>query len=204
MSQKNIFSALKEAAAAYRLRRKVKHQTLNFYIMSDCPQPDLDGLEFIHIPAGDTDAYRAHCGRFGLEVPEKHLQRIMEGSSYWCLAAEGEVLTGGWVAFRQHFYIRETDFAFDMANSDVGILYNFVTAPAHRGKGLLGKLLSAIVCSDQSPDRFFHYVRPENTSSCKGVLKTSSRLDGVFPASDPEKTVAYLTQLGFTNITRKY
>lgn len=204
MSQNNLLNALKESAAALRRRLNLKHQALNFYTMDRCPAPDLGGLQCICIPAGDTEGYRNLCEKFGIELTEKYLQRIREGASFWCLASETEVLCSGWLAWRQHFYIRETDFAFDMENADTAVLFHFVTAPAHRGKGLYGKLLRAMVSGAEGPAQFFIYARPENEASCRGIAKAGFRLDGVFPASEPEKTVDYLKNLGFSNITRKF
>ena len=204
MSCVNFLHALKESAAALRRRLKRKHQALHFYTMTHCPQPDLGGLQCIHIAAHDSEGYRAFCGKFGIELMEKYLQRIEEGASFWCLVSETEVLASGWLAYRQPFYIRETDFAFQMADSDTGILFHFVTAPAHRGKGLYGKLLQSMVSRAEGPRRFFIYARPENQASCRGILKAGFHFDGVFPASDPDKTRQYLENLGYTHITRKF
>lgn len=200
----SILSTLKESAASLGRRLKLKHQALNFYTLSRCSAPDLGNLQCISIAPGDTDGYRAFCVKYGLALTEKYLQRIAEGSSFWCLASETEVLCSGWLAWRQPFYIRETDFAFDMASSDTGILFNFVTVPAHRGKGLYGTLLQAMVSGAEGPAQFFIYARPENQASCKGIAKAGFLLDGTFPAKEPEKTVEYLKNLRFTNITRKY
>ena len=77
--------------------------------------------------------------KYDFKLREKDVQRITDGSSFWCLVLDGkQAVSTGWLAYRQHFYIGETDFGFDMAQSDTGLLYDFNTMAEHRGKGYYG------------------------------------------------------------------
>lgn len=184
--------------------QKLYKQKQLFYSSTHCGQPELGEWKLVSIQAHDTEGYKAFCEKYGVKLTDKNLQRIADGSSFWCLVSnEDTVLSSGWMAYRHKFYIGETDFGFDMAESKSAILFNFSTNEAYRGQGLYGLLLQSIVYNAEEPERFLIYTSPDNTSSAKGILKAGFTLDGAKSASD-NSMQEYLTKAGFTSITRKY
>lgn len=182
---------------------KLHKQKQLYYSIADCEQPDLGALRLICIQAHETDAYRAFCAKHDVPLRDKDMQRLSDGSSFWCLTiADGTMVSSGWLAYQQHFYIGETDYGFDMHKSKAAILFDFNTKAEHRGKGYYGLLLRSIVHQAKGPERYIIYTAPDNASSSKGILKAGFQFDGVNSASD-NSMKQYLRKAGFTSITRK-
>jgi len=76
----------------------------------------------------------------------------------------------GWVATRSA-EIGEMAMVFDIPAGD-RYLWNFVTLPSHRGKGIYPRLLDAIVRAESAEaDRFWIAYAPENHASASGIRK---------------------------------
>lgn len=191
----------------YEQHRKwlaLQYQKQLYYSLGDCPQPDLGSWKLVSVQPKATDDYQAFCQKHDYPFRDKDLQRIADGSSFWCLTDEaGSVITTGWLAYKQHFYIGETDYGFDMDQSDAAILFDFVTKPEYRGQGLYGLLLNSMVYHSHGPSNYIIYTSPVNTASSRGILKAGFQPDGTFCGADGSMQ-AYLKAAGFTSITRKY
>lgn len=182
---------------------KLQKQEQLFYSISYCDQPDLDTLRLVHIQAYETSAYEDFCRKHNVQITDKNLQRLTAGSSFWGLESnDGDILSSGWLAYKQHFYIGETDFGFDMRESKTAILFDFNTKAEHRGNGYYGLLLRSIVHNAEGPDHYVIYTSPDNISSSKGILKAGFRFDGTYSPCD-NSLKPYLHKEGFTSITRK-
>lgn len=187
----------------HRVWLKRYHQKQLYFSMERCQEPQLTGTRLVHIPAFQPDAYKDFCGTHNVPLRDKDVQRIQDGSSFWCLVSpEGVMVSSGWLAWKQHFYIGETDYGFDMSSSDSAILFDFNTKPEYRGKGLYGQLLRSIVSKADGPKNFIIYTAPDNTASAKGILKAGFREDGALSAEN-NTMKPYLAKAGFTHIFRK-
>lgn len=183
---------------------KLQKQEQIYYSRLHCQEPCLGAYQLVRINAGEMDKYKEFCEARGIPCQEKLLQRLVDGSSFWCLLAEdGTIASSGWVAYQQkQFYIGETDFCFDMSQSETAILYHFGTHPDYRGRSLYAQLLRAIVSSKMAK-RYIIYTSPDNEASGRGITKAGFLCDGALSAAD-ESLPKYLEAAGFTNIIRKY
>ena len=85
-----------------------------------------------------------------------------------CIAEEPAAF--GWVATCSA-EIGEMAMAFEIPSGD-RYLWNFVTLPPHRGKGIYPRLLDAIVRAESAEaDRFWIAYAPENHASASGITK---------------------------------
>ena len=184
----------------YKRWLKLQKQSQYYYSLSSCPMPELGSLKSISIYA--PDIYKDFCEKYGMKLREKDLQRLADGSSFWCLILGEEVVSTGWLAFKQHFYIGETDYGFDMNKSAAGLLYDFNTKPEHRGNGYYPLLLKSIIAQAKEPDNFIIYTAPDNTASDSGIRKAGFHFDGTLSASD-NSLKQYLQKVGYTSIKRK-
>lgn len=194
-------SAMDKINYRYRRHLKLQKQSQLFYSIKECPQPKLGTLTAISLETQDD--YKIFCQEHHVPLREKDLQRLSDGSSFWCLINEKQVIVStGWLAYGSHFYIWETDYEFSMNNSTSGILFDFNTKPEYRGNGYYGLLLQSIVQRAKKPSRFIIYTAPDNTASAKGIQKAGFHFDGTFSAAD-HTLKPYLKAAGFSSITRK-
>lgn len=187
----------------YRYRRwlKLQKQSQLFYSIAECPQPNLDSLTAVSVEKQED--YRNFCQKYDLKLREKDLQRLSDGSSFWCLLNEDQIVVStGWLVYGSQFYIGETDYGFDMKHSSAGILFDFNTKPEYRGNGYYGLLLQSIVHRAKKPSRFIIYTAPDNTASARGIQKAGFHFDGALSASE-HTLKPYLKSAGFTSIFRK-
>jgi len=183
---------------------KFKKQKQLYYSLSECKKPDLGEYKLISIFAGECDKYKKFCEEYGVTLTDKNLKRISDGSSFWCLTSKNnEIMSTGWLAYKHHFYIGETDFEFNMDKCDTGLLYNFETKEEFRGRGLYGLLLRSIISNANGPKEYVIYTSPDNFSSQKGILKAGFTYDGTLKAED-KSLYNYLRSKGFTAVKRKY
>ena len=198
----NTMTFLDKLELKHRRWLKLQKQSQLYYSIENCEQPELCGLELIDIHT-EKD-YKEFCNKYDFKLREKDVQRITDGSSFWCLVLDGkQAVSTGWLAYRQHFYIGETDFGFDMEQSDTGLLYDFNTMAEHRGKGYYGLLLKSIVNQAKEPKRYVIYTEPDNYSSSKGIRKAGFKHEGTFCAEDGSMK-EFLQKEGFTSIIQKY
>ncbi len=188
----------------HRKWKKLQKQKQLYYSTEACEPPDLGEMKLVDIQANELEPYRHFCENHGIAVTEKNLQRLRDGSSFWCLVSPEDVMvSSGWLAWKQDMYIAETDFRFSMEASNAGVLYNFDTHPDYRGRGLYGLLLRSIICKATEPKEYIIYTSPDNNSSSRGILKAGFRFDGALNAADGSLK-GYLRQHGFTHIRRKH
>lgn len=196
-------SGIEKITDQNRRWRKLHKQKQLYYSVSSCDAPDLADMELVGIQANELDKYRMFCEKHSITVTEKNLQRLRDGSSYWCLVdPEGTVASDGWLAWKQTFYISEVDFGFHTGDSGTAVLYNFNTRPEFRGRGLYGILLRGIVCEFTMAERFVIYTAPDNLASDHGIRKAGFRFDGALCAEDGSLQ-RYYRDAGFTGIRRK-
>lgn len=188
----------------HRKWKKLQKQKQLYYSAETCAPPELGEMKLVAFQANELEPYRDFCESQGIAVTEKNLQRLRDGSSFWCLVSpEEKMVTSGWLAWKHDMYISETDFSLSMDASDAGILYNFETHPDYRGRGLFVQLLRSIICNAKGPREYIAYTSPDNNYSSRGMLKAGFRFHGVMNAADGSLK-AHLRQHGFTHIRKKY
>lgn len=97
-------------------------------------------------------------------------RRFGAGHRAYVASIAGEAAAFGWVATRSA-EIGEMAMVFDIPAGD-RYLWNFVTLPSHRGKGIYPRLLDAIVRAEsREADRFWIAYAPENHASASGIIK---------------------------------
>jgi GNAT superfamily N-acetyltransferase len=127
------------------------------------PAP-LAGLEIR--PEADAARMSEIQGR-SLEEMER---RFAAGHRAYLAVLDGEPAAWGWVATREA-EIGEIDSTFEIA-ADERYLWNFVTRPSHRGKGIYPRLLQAILHAESlEAERFWIGYAPENRASGAGIRK---------------------------------
>jgi ribosomal protein S18 acetylase RimI-like enzyme len=97
-------------------------------------------------------------------------RRFSEGHRAYVASVGGEPAAWGWVA-TQAANIGELAATFTVPDGE-RYLWNFVTRPAHRGRGIYPRLLAAITRAEQSEaERFWIAYAPENHASGAGIRK---------------------------------
>ena len=105
----------------------------------------------------------------GREGPEMD-RRFAAGHTAWIAAIDGEPAAWGWMASRSAD-IGEMGLTFELP-SRARYLWNFVTLPAFRGRGIYPRLLDAIVRAERSrADTFWIAYAPENRASEAGIRR---------------------------------
>lgn len=194
---------LDRLAWQHRKWRKFFNQKQLYYSMQPCEAPNLGNLRLTRIGKGGEERYRAFCSESQLVLREKDIQRLQDGSSFWCLSLQdGTVVTTGWLAWKQPFYIGETDYGFRMDRSGTALLFDFNTKPEHRGKGYYGLLLRSMASGMEEADCFIIYTSAVNQASQKGILRAGFHFDGALSARNGSLK-KYLRDHGFTGIYRK-
>ena len=120
----------------------------------------------------ETDAGRmaALQGRAGDEMA----RRLAEGHRAYVALRDGAPAAWGWSATRSAA-IGELGSTFRVPAGE-RYLWNFVTAPAHRGRGIYPRLLDAIVRAESAEaERFWVAHAPENRASGAGITKAGFR-----------------------------
>ena len=101
---------------------------------------------------------------------EEMAQRFERGHRAYVASRGGEPAAWGWVATRSAD-IGELGTSFPIPSGD-RYLWNFVTAPAHRGLGIYPRLLDEIVRAESAEaSRFWVAYAPENHASGAGIRK---------------------------------
>jgi GNAT superfamily N-acetyltransferase len=89
---------------------------------------------------------------------------------------DGEPAGYGWLAHRRGG-IDELDFSFGLVRGDA-YLWDFVTLPAFRGRGVYPHLLQAIVALAPDVERFWIGYEAHNLASERGIVKAGFRVVG--------------------------
>ena len=101
-------------------------------------------------------------------------KRFSDGNTFWCLAQDDEVLSSGWVALQVASFplgeIRRR-VSFD---PPVTVLFDFQTAPAHRGRGLYRTLLEQIKHA-YAQDTCYIYASTKNHPSLRAIERSGFR-----------------------------
>lgn len=133
----------------------------------DDPAPllsDIPGLEITRETGAQVMATVQNHPR------EVMVARFAAGHQAYLARLHGEVAAWGWVATRTAS-IGELGIRFRVPSGD-RYLWNFVTRPEHRGKGLYPRLLQTIVEQESSTaERFWIIHAPENRASGSGIRK---------------------------------
>lgn len=96
--------------------------------------------------------------------------RFAAGHTAWIASIDGEAAAWGWMATRTAD-IGEMGLTFAVPQRE-RYLWNFVTLPAFRGRGIYPRLLDAIVRSESAhADRFWIACAPENRASMAGIRR---------------------------------
>lgn len=96
--------------------------------------------------------------------------RLGAGHRVYVASLDGAAASYGWVATLSAA-IGELDLAFALPAGD-RYLWDFVTLPAWRGRGIYPRLLRAIVAQEgRAAARFWIIAAPENVASGKGIAK---------------------------------
>ena len=97
-------------------------------------------------------------------------RRFTSGHRAYVAFVDDQPAAWGWVATRSAA-IGEMSMTFEIPAGD-RYLWNFVTLPSHRGKGIYPRLLDAIVRAEsREADRFWIAYAPENRASASGIMK---------------------------------
>lgn len=96
--------------------------------------------------------------------------RFAAGHIAWIASLADEPAAWGWMA-TQSAHIGELDLTFEIPPRET-YLWNFVTLPAFRGRGIYPRLLDAIVRAEAArADRFWIAYAPENRASETGIRR---------------------------------
>lgn len=97
-------------------------------------------------------------------------QRFADGHRAYVAWVNEEPAAWGWVATRTAT-IGEMSATFSLPRRE-RYLWNFVTLPAHRGRGIYPRMLQAIVRAEAATaERFWIAYAPENRASGSGIAK---------------------------------
>ena len=141
------------------------------------PAPTLTPLPGLVVRRVSDPAFMATLqGRTEAEMVE----RFAEGHRAYVAWLDGEPAAWGWAATKTA-RIGEVDAVFAIPNGE-RYLWNFVTLPAHRGRGIYPRLIDAIVRAESEEtepaegesagaERFWIAYAPENHASGAGIRK---------------------------------
>jgi GNAT superfamily N-acetyltransferase len=102
--------------------------------------------------------------------PSEMQQRFAQGHRAYVAYLDGEPAAWGWVAIRSAS-IGELGSSFRIPEGE-RYLWNFVTRPEYRGRGIYPRLLRAILESEAyDAERFWIAYAPENHASASGIAK---------------------------------
>lgn len=133
----------------------------------DDPMPELaplPGLEVHQVWDADFMARLQDRARDVIE------QRFADGHRAYVAWMNEEAAAWGWVATRTAA-IGEMGATFTIPRGE-RYLWNFVTLPAHRGRGIYPRMLQAILRAEgETVERFWIAYAPENRASGSGIAK---------------------------------
>jgi GNAT superfamily N-acetyltransferase len=126
------------------------------------------------------------------EQPEQAITALFEAGHHPYLAFINKQPTAyGWVA-TQRGGIRELHFSFTVASHAI-YLWNFLTLPAWRGRGIYPHLLQEIIQQEQTIERFWIGFEPGNNASERGITKAGFEVVGDFVIAPDMQHITALT-----------
>lgn len=133
--------------------------------------PPLPGLEITRTCDPGT------VGRVQRRSQTEMAARFAAGHRAYVARLQGEIAAWGWVASRTAV-IGELGVRFRVPRAD-RYLWNFVTRPAYRGRGIYPRLLDRIVERESvDAERFWVIHAPENGASGSGIRKAGFMTGG--------------------------
>lgn len=133
----------------------------------DDPSPSLTLPAGLEVGRVTDPAYMAHLQN---RTETEMAQRMAEGHRAYVALCDGQPAAWGWVATRMAT-IGELSAAFLVPEGE-RYLWNFVTLPSFRGRGVYPRLLDAIVRAESTEaERFWIAYAPENHASAAGIHK---------------------------------
>ncbi len=123
-------------------------------------------------PAGDE---RLMADLMGVDTSEVR-ERMGRGHRPWLARLAGEPVGYGWVATREA-EIGELGITFALPARD-RYLWDFVTAPAWRGRRIYPRLLQAMLGGEAGADRFWVGHDLPNVASARGIARAGFRMVG--------------------------
>ena len=134
--------------------------------------PALDQLNGLFVAAEFDAAVMASLQSLPLRAIES---RFEAGHRAYIAMLDGEPAAWGWVA-TQHASIGELGLSFSVPEGE-RYLWNFVTRPQFRGRGIYPRLLQEIVRHESATaERFWIVYAPENRASEKGIVAAGFQL----------------------------
>jgi len=116
------------------------------------------------------------------KLPEQNVAARFQAGHHIYIAAINEQPTAyGWVA-TQRGGISELHFSFTFAHPAI-YLWDFLTLPEWRGRGIYPHLLQAITRQEQTIERFWIGFAPGNDASEHGIRKAGFEVVGDFVVS---------------------
>jgi GNAT superfamily N-acetyltransferase len=116
-------------------------------------------------------------------------ERFNNGHRAYVAFLNGEPSAFGWIAMREA-YIGELRAHFKLAHTDC-YLWNFVTLPQFRGRGIYPRLLTAILTDEEWVERFWIAYAPENRASASGILKAGFQPVADLSFDDQDRPAVY-------------
>lgn len=138
------------------------------------------------VKISNHEEYHMFCDNYHISVVPEHIKRINRGSKMYALCESERLISCGWVAYKELFWIAEIDTVIDMSDSCTGVLYDFETSESFRGKGFYSVLLKYIMSDLIGIDEYLIYAKKENRSSCRGIEKANFTFDGYFKQNASE------------------
>ena len=112
--------------------------------------------------------------------------RFQGGHRPYAAFLDEEPVAYGWAAL-QSGGIDELDFSFQVP-SDACYLWDFVTLPAWRGRGIYPRLLQAILRQEDAVSRFWIGYEAGNDASARGIAKAGFNVVGDLEVTDRRVT----------------
>jgi GNAT superfamily N-acetyltransferase len=132
--------------------------------------PDLPGF------AARRETDRALIGRLTGLLNRTIAARLGSENELFVGLLDGEPAGYGWLALRRGG-IDELDFSFELPDGNA-YLWDFVTLPEFRGRGVYPHLLQTIVAQTPDVERFWIGYEAHNLASERGIAKAGFRVVG--------------------------